>query len=74
MGQGANFFLQAAFFLLLTRLLGVTEYGDLQRRLRRSINLATPYSSLGAGMLFMPLRVPQTAPKPACIGATHCWS
>jgi len=51
-GQGANFFLQAAFFLLLTRLLGVTEYGVFSGAFAL-INLATPYSSLGAGMLFM---------------------
>ena len=51
-GQGANFFLQAAFFLLLTRLLGVTEYGVFSGAYAL-INLATPYSSLGAGMLFM---------------------
>ncbi len=51
-GQGANFFLQAAFFLLLTRLLGVTEYGVFSGAFSL-INLAMPYSSLGAGMLFM---------------------
>jgi O-antigen/teichoic acid export membrane protein len=52
MGQGANFFLQALFFLLLTRLLGVTEYGIFSGAYAL-INLAAPYSSLGAGMLFM---------------------
>jgi O-antigen/teichoic acid export membrane protein len=52
MGQGANFFLQATFFLLLTRLLNVTEYGIFSGAFAL-ISLATPYSSLGAGMLFM---------------------
>ncbi len=52
LGQGANFFLQAAFFLLLTRLLDVNEYGIFSGAFAL-INLATPYSSLGAGMLFM---------------------
>jgi O-antigen/teichoic acid export membrane protein len=51
-GQVANFLLQAIFFLLLTRLLGVTEYGIFSGALAL-ITLATPYSSLGAGMLFM---------------------
>lgn len=51
-GQGANFFLQALFFLLLTRLLGVTEYGIFSGAFAL-ISLATPYSALGAGMLFM---------------------
>jgi O-antigen/teichoic acid export membrane protein len=51
-GQSANFLLQAIFFLLLTRLLGVNEYGIFSGALAL-ITLATPYSSLGAGMLFM---------------------
>ena len=51
-GQGANFFLQAVFFLLLTHLLGVTEYGIFSGAYAL-ISLATPYSTLGAGMLFM---------------------
>lgn len=52
LGQGANFFLQALFFLLLTRLLGVTEYGVFSGAFAL-ISIATPYSSLGGGMLFM---------------------
>jgi O-antigen/teichoic acid export membrane protein len=51
-GQSASFLLQAIFFLLLTRLLGVNEYGIFSGALAL-ITLATPYSSLGAGMLFM---------------------
>ena len=51
-GQAANFLLQAIFFLLLTRLLGVTEYGIFSGAFAL-VTLATPYSSLGAGMLFM---------------------
>ncbi len=52
MGQGVNFFLQAVSFLLLTHLLGVTEYGIFSGAYAL-ISLATPYSTLGAGMLFM---------------------
>jgi O-antigen/teichoic acid export membrane protein len=52
LGQGANFFLQALFFVLLTRLLGVTEYGVFSGAFAL-VSLTTPYSSLGAGMLFM---------------------
>ncbi len=52
LGQGANFFLQALFFVLLTRLLGVTEYGIFSGAFAL-ISIVTPYSSLGAGMLFM---------------------
>ena len=51
-GQGSNFFLQALSFLLLARLLGVTEYGIFSGAFAL-ISLATPYSALGAGMLFM---------------------
>src|SRR5580704_2797993 len=51
-GQATNFLLQAIFFLLLTRLLGVSEYGIFSGALAL-IALATPYSSLGTGMLFM---------------------
>jgi O-antigen/teichoic acid export membrane protein len=51
-GQAANFLMQAIFFLLLTRLLGVNEYGIFSGALAL-ITLATPYSSLGTGMLFM---------------------
>ena len=51
-GQGANFFLQAAYFLLLARLLGVTSYG-IFAGVFALVNTVTPYSALGSSMLFM---------------------
>ncbi|AXC12936.1 polysaccharide biosynthesis protein [Acidisarcina polymorpha] len=51
-GQGANFLLQAIYFVFLARLLGVTEYGIFAGAFAL-VSLVTPYSSLGAGMLFM---------------------
>lgn len=51
-GQGANFLLQAGYFVLLARLLGVREYGVFAGAFA-VVNLVTPYSALGAGMLFM---------------------
>lgn len=52
LGQGANFMLQAGYFVLLARLLGVKEYGVFAGAFA-VVNLVTPYSALGAGMLFM---------------------
>jgi O-antigen/teichoic acid export membrane protein len=52
LGQGANFFLQGATFILLARLLGVTEYGIFAGAFAL-VNIVTPYSALGASMLFM---------------------
>ncbi len=52
MGQAMNFLLQAAYFVLLARLLGVKEYGVFAGAFA-IVNLVTPYSALGAGMLFM---------------------
>jgi O-antigen/teichoic acid export membrane protein len=51
-GQGANFLLQAACFLLLARLLGVTSYG-IFAGVFALVNTVTPYSPLGSAMLFM---------------------
>jgi O-antigen/teichoic acid export membrane protein len=51
-GQGANFFLQAVYFLLLARLLGATEYGIFAGTFAL-VNLVTPYSAFGSTMLFM---------------------
>jgi O-antigen/teichoic acid export membrane protein len=51
-GQGANLLLQAGYFILLARLLGVREYGVFAGAFA-VVNLVTPYSALGAGMLFM---------------------
>jgi O-antigen/teichoic acid export membrane protein len=52
LGQGANFLLQAGYFVLLARVLGVREYGVFAGAFA-IVNLLTPYSALGAGMLFM---------------------
>src|SRR5580658_7131079 len=51
-GLAGNSFLQAATFLLLTRLLGVSEYG-LFAGAFALVNTVTPYSSLGSQMIFM---------------------
>jgi O-antigen/teichoic acid export membrane protein len=51
-GQGASFLLQAGYFVLLARLLGVKEYGVFAG-VFAVVNVVTPYSALGAGMLFM---------------------
>jgi O-antigen/teichoic acid export membrane protein len=52
LGQGTNVLLQAGYFVLLARLLGVREYGIFAGAFA-VVNLVTPYSTLGAGMLFM---------------------
>lgn len=52
LGQGTNFLIQAGYFILLARLLGVREYGIFAGAFA-FVNLVTPYSALGAGMLFM---------------------
>jgi O-antigen/teichoic acid export membrane protein len=51
-GLAGNSFLQAATFLLLTRLLGVSEYGVFAGAFAL-VNTVTPYSSLGSQMIFM---------------------
>jgi O-antigen/teichoic acid export membrane protein len=51
-GLGGNFFLQAGCFLLLARLLGVTEYGIFAGAFAL-VSFVTPYSSLGQQMIFM---------------------
>ncbi len=51
-GQVANRLLQAVYFLLLARLLGVTSYG-LFAGVFALVNTVTPYSALGSSMLFM---------------------
>jgi O-antigen/teichoic acid export membrane protein len=51
-GQAASFLIQAAYFVLLARLLGVTEYGIFAGAFAL-VSIVTPYSALGAGMLFM---------------------
>ena len=52
LGQGSNVLLQAAYFVLLARLLGVKEYGVFAG-VFATVNFMTPYSALGGGMLFM---------------------
>jgi O-antigen/teichoic acid export membrane protein len=51
-GQGVNVLLQAAYFILLARLLGVREYGVFAGAFAL-VALATPYSALGSGLLFV---------------------
>jgi O-antigen/teichoic acid export membrane protein len=51
-GQGLSFILQAGYFILLARLLGVREYGIFAGAFAFSA-IATPYSSLGSGLLFV---------------------
>ncbi len=51
-GQGMNLVLQAAYFILLARLLGVEEYGIFVGAFA-FVSMATPYSALGSGMLFV---------------------
>ncbi len=51
-GQGLNLLLQAGYFVLLARLLGVREYGVFVGAFAL-VSIATPYSSLGSGLLFI---------------------
>ena len=52
LGQGGSFLLQAGAFILLARLLGVSEYGIFSGAYAL-VAVVTPYSSLGAGLLFL---------------------
>ena len=51
-GQVFNLFLQAAYFVLLARLLGVSQYG-LFAGAFALVNTLTPYSALGSAMLVL---------------------
>lgn len=51
-GQGISFVLQAGYFVMLARMLGVEEFGVFAGA-SAFVSLATPFSSLGAHMLFM---------------------
>lgn len=51
-GQGASLILQAAYFILLARLLGVREYGVFAGAFAFAA-IAAPYSALGSGLLFV---------------------
>jgi O-antigen/teichoic acid export membrane protein len=62
-GQASSFLIQAAYFVLLARLLGAQEYGIFAGPFAM-ISIVTPYSSMGAAMLFMRYapREPKLAP------------
>lgn len=51
-GLAGNFALQAIYFLLMARLLGVREYGVFAGAFAL-VSAMTPYSSLGSQMIFM---------------------
>lgn len=51
-GQGLSLVLQAAYFILLARLLGVREYGVFAGAFA-FVGIALPYTTLGSGLLFM---------------------
>ena len=51
-GRMSGFLLQAAYYVLLARLLGVSEYGIFAGAFAL-VSTLTPYSALGAAMLFM---------------------
>lgn len=51
-GQGFSFLLQAAYFVLLARLLGVKEYGVFAGAFA-FVGIATPYSTIGSGLVFV---------------------
>ncbi|MFZ0804897.1 MAG: oligosaccharide flippase family protein [Candidatus Sulfotelmatobacter sp.] len=51
-GRMATVLLQAAYFVLLARLLGVSDYGVFAGAFAL-VSTLTPYSALGAAMLFM---------------------
>src|SRR5579884_1145056 len=52
LGQGVSFLFQASYFVLLARLLGVTQYGIFAGVFALASTLG-PYCGAGAGMLFM---------------------
>jgi O-antigen/teichoic acid export membrane protein len=52
LGQGLNLVLQAAYFILLARLLGVAEYGVFAGAFA-FVSIAAPYSALGSGLVFL---------------------
>jgi O-antigen/teichoic acid export membrane protein len=52
LGQGLNTFLLAGYFVVLSRLLGVTEYGILAGA-TAFVLIVSPYGSLGSGLIFM---------------------
>jgi len=52
LGQGTNLLLQAAYFILLARLLGVKQYGIFAGAFA-FVSIASPYCALGSGLVFM---------------------
>ncbi len=52
LGQGASLLLKAAYFFLLARTLGATEYG-IFAGVFALVNVIAPYSMLGSDVLFM---------------------
>jgi len=52
LGQAISFILQAAYFVLLARLLGVREYGVFAGAFA-FVGIATPYSTIGSGLVFL---------------------
>lgn len=52
LGQGASFLFQVGYFVLLARVLGVEQYGVFAGA-SAFVSIAMPFSTLGAGMLFM---------------------
>ena len=67
LGQGGNFLLQAGYFVLLARLLGVTQYGIFAGAYAL-VNIVSPYASLGGGMLFMRYVIPDRPSAPVYWG------
>jgi O-antigen/teichoic acid export membrane protein len=51
-GQGAGFLMQAAYFVLLARLLGSAEYG-IYAGTFALVSIASQYSALGSGTIFL---------------------
>src|SRR5579871_1919176 len=52
MGQGVNFLVQALYFILLARLLGVRQYGIFAGA-NALVNIIAPYSKLGSNLIYM---------------------
>lgn len=52
LGQGVSFFVQAAYFICLAKLLGTAEYG-IYVAAAASAAILSPYSSLGSGTVFI---------------------
>jgi O-antigen/teichoic acid export membrane protein len=51
-GQGLSFFIQAAYFVVLARLLGSAQYGILAAAFAL-VSMFSQYSAMGSGLLFL---------------------